>query len=362
MKKASRIQMVVPVLILVALVTVTMVPSQSHASRMFVTGSADIRVWVEESSDVFSSYHDVVVSFRPDRDCYATMFVVDTNGFVHVVYPFSACDRAWVRGGVTYRHSAYELGLDMLHGAGIAYVVAVGSPRPFDYSRWGDDIFVGRFGYRVSGDPYLASRELYLSFLPRHIIPAQVGVSVARFYVGQWVRYPSYLCHGPGVHVRIGDYCRSCSHSYDNFRAHMSAPDVAIHPPVKFKRSGHVSQIRKSTARTRDVASRIGSSRNVTVTRTSATTKTRVVSTSRSVSESRRAYKRDFKKKTERVTGKVAGTQDVSRVSAKQQRVTKQRASASSRKPTSIKRTAETKDVSKRTEEGTTREARKKAR
>jgi hypothetical protein len=173
-----------------------------------------------------------------------------------VVRPLSPWDDAWIRGGRTYRYAGYDLGLAGLRGRGVAHVFAISSPYPFDYTPYGEAIFVGRFGFRIYGDPYVASREIYLSLLPRACRVDYVSVSVARFHIREWARYPGYLCRGHGgvhVHVRVGDYCRHCSHLYDGYRVHVADPYPVIHPRAKFqRRATQYAELKRSTVKYKD--------------------------------------------------------------------------------------------------------------
>jgi hypothetical protein len=222
----------------IAMVAMAGAPSTAQADPpdVIVSGQAGVRVWVD-GGDVFPDYDDVSIYLRADRDCYATLLLVDTDGYMHVLYPSSPYDRAWLYGGRTYRYNACDLGLDRLDGAGIAHLYAVGSPVPFDYSYYGVSVFVGGFGFRVYGDPYVACRNFYVSLLPVSCRWDFVSVGCARFYVRQWVRYPAYLCAGGGgVHVRIGDNCRQCASAYESYRCNVADPYDALRPaPVKFK-------------------------------------------------------------------------------------------------------------------------------
>jgi hypothetical protein len=224
-------------LILTIVATVMYLSAAAPADAGVAAGRADIEVWVENAGFVHPSYDDVVISVRAARGCFATVAVIDTDGFLHVVHPFSPNDNAWLNQGVTYRFSGNELGLGVLRGRGIAHVFAIGSPYPFDFASFGDAVFVGRFGYRVYGDPYLAGYEFSMRLLPGEYARNFVGVSFARFYVREWCRYPVYLCHGfhsETVHVRTGGYCRQCSRVYDRYRVHVNDPRVAMQPP-KYK-------------------------------------------------------------------------------------------------------------------------------
>ncbi len=247
-----------------------------------VTGHAGVRVWVE-GGDVFPAYSDVSIYVRADRDCYAMLLLVDTNGYVHVLYPSSPYDRAWFHGGRTYHYNACSLGLDRLEGVGIAHLYAVGSPVPFDYSYYGAAVFVGGFGFRVYGDPYVACHDFYVSLLPASCRWDLVSVSCARFYVRQWVRYPAYLCTpGYGLHVRIGDTCRECAGVYTAYRCNVSNPYDVLRPaPPKFKREYNGARTVNSAGRVERVERRASVDRYIEV-RDRDAEHVKVVSTSRS--------------------------------------------------------------------------------
>jgi len=223
------------IILVTALASLATTASVADAGHIAVSAQADVRVWVE-GGDVFDSYGDVAFWVRPERDCYTTLFMVDTDGYMHVLYPSSAYDDTWLYGGRSYCYRASDLGLDRLDGAGIAYVFAVGSPVPFDYSVYGASVFVGGFGFRVYGDPFIACRDFYMTMLPASCRWDYVGVSYARFYVRHWQRYPSYLCYGgPRFHVHIGDGCRACSDIYVSYRESCARPWDAVRPVPKFK-------------------------------------------------------------------------------------------------------------------------------
>lgn len=207
-------------------------------SAQVVSSQANVRVWLE-GGDVYPDYSDVAIWVHPERDCYTTLFMVDTDGYMHVLYPGSPYDDTWLYGGRSYCYRGYELGLDRFDGAGIAYVFAVGSPAPFDYSHYGASVFVGNFGFRIYGDPFIACRDFYMTLLPASCRWDYVGVSYARFYVRHWARYPSYLCHGgPVVHVSWNDGCHQCNTIYASYRNSCARPWDVVRP-AKFKSYDH---------------------------------------------------------------------------------------------------------------------------
>jgi hypothetical protein len=257
--------------------------AQADPPDVIVSGQAGVRVWVD-GGDIFPAYNDVSIYLRADRDCYATLLLVDTDGYMHVLYPSSPYDRAWLYGGRTYRYNACDLGLDRLDGVGIAHLYAVGSPVPFDYSYYGASVFVGGFGFRVYGDPYVACRNFYVSLLPVSCRWDFVSVGCARFYVHEWVRYPAYLCSPAmgGVHVRVGDNCRQCASAYESYRCNVADPYDALRPvPAKFKGVYRAERTQTAAGRVAQAPVRVRSVERTVAPRTVARVdRVKVVSTS----------------------------------------------------------------------------------
>jgi len=205
-----------------------------YVAHATISAPVGVRVWVD-GADVFPDYGHVTLWLRADRDCYSSLFLVDTAGYIHVLNLGAAYDNGWVYGGRTYGYRGCDLGLDRLDGRGIAYVFAVGSPVPFDYSYYGAGVCVNGFGFRVAGDPFVASREFYMSILPANCRWDCVGVSFTRFYVHDWVRYPAYLCSGGPAHVHVGDACPECANAYASYRCNVASPYDALLPRARYR-------------------------------------------------------------------------------------------------------------------------------
>ena len=271
----------------VAIALGTVAPAQAGRVTLVGNVNPDIRVWVDDTWDVYPSYDDVVISVRAARSCYATVYLVDTEGFVHVIHPFTPYDDAWIEAGVTYRYVGSEVGLGAIAGRGIAFVFAVGSPYEFDYAAYGDGIFFGRYGYRVFGDPFVASRHLYVSLLPSWCNWDFIGIGFARFYVREWARYPRYLCHGhhgAAVHVRAGSYCRACYRVYDQYRIHVSDPYRVIRPTSAYAYKtalAHQTGIKRTTHKYKTQAKNRSRAHAVNKTYKRTTTRAKIVSAKR---------------------------------------------------------------------------------
>lgn len=258
MSTAKRISVIggyhlIVAIVLAAAMVVAVAPSAKAdpPSRVTVTGGADIHVWLDQPRDIYPSYGDVVISLQARRGCYAALFVVDTFGYVHVIHPLSPFESAWIHGGVTYRFSGREMGLDRLDGRGIVHVFAIGSPYPFDFSPYGQVVFAGRFGYRIYGDPYVACRQFYVSVMPAAYLWDRVSIASARFYVREWVRYPVYLCdHHHGATYVLTTRCQRCYPVYDTYRVHVNDPQVVFQRAPRYKDTQEQSYVQTRIERT----------------------------------------------------------------------------------------------------------------
>ncbi len=228
------------------------VPAEAGVSIGFTyaTRPADIRVWLEADEaryedtyyqnsgyDVYPAVEDVVLNVRASRSCYATVYVVDTAGYIHVVYPMSPYDNTYLRGGRVYSFYLSDFSFGGAFDRGVAYVFAVSSPVRFSYRHYGWGVFAGNFGWQIYGDPYLAARSFYLGLVPLSCDYRVIGVSHARFYVREYVRYPSYLCVGWHDYHGTRRYCRSGCGIYKQYSVHAKDPYRVLRPAREPRRA-----------------------------------------------------------------------------------------------------------------------------
>jgi hypothetical protein len=159
--------------------------------------SPGIRVWVS-GGDLFHRGDRVRVYYRTERDAYVTIFRVDTDGRVQVLFPRTPSDENLGYGGATYEVSAFDRG-DAFYvddDPGIGYVFGVASADPFDY---GAVLSGGRWDVRpiadgrVHGDPRAALEDLSVQLMAQgyndydtHLVP---------YYVEQHYDYPRFMCY-----------------------------------------------------------------------------------------------------------------------------------------------------------------------
>lgn len=165
----------------------------------------------------FNSGEPIPVRVRSGETAYLTVFRIDTEGWLSVLYPVHPWQENYIMGGKTYEltpgSEKYAFLADRLPGIG--YVLALASPEQFDYrrlvraERW-DLSALGRQG-RITGDPRSA-----VEVLVRTIVPgagAQSWVAVAPYSVAGRYEYPRFLCyecHAPATYPSWSPYQDLC--------------------------------------------------------------------------------------------------------------------------------------------------------
>jgi len=193
----------------------------AHSSRL------DIDVWTnKEEGGVYRQGEPMPIFFRPSADAFVLIYNIDTEGYIHLVYPYGPDDPDRLEGGRTYqvpsRNDPYDLVAD--GPTGIEYVVALASPFPFRDLPWYltggyDSRELGR-EYRdnddegdsgvIVGDPYVGMDRVV-----RRVVPPgredEVATADTYFYIDRRVEYPRYVCadchsYG-GWYDPYGDIC-----------------------------------------------------------------------------------------------------------------------------------------------------------
>ncbi len=153
-----------------------------------------VELWVTERD--FLGRGDLVrVRFRSASDAYVTVFRIDTDGRIHVLFPADPEADNLARGG---EHGDAAFVVDDYPGTG--YLFALASLDPLDYSAYVDDKgwdfrAVSHNG-RIRGDPYVA-----LTDLVQHIVPedyAAWAYDIVPYLVEK--RYDPYATWDPYRH------------------------------------------------------------------------------------------------------------------------------------------------------------------
>ncbi|MEE8250161.1 MAG: DUF4384 domain-containing protein [Gemmatimonadales bacterium] len=157
-----------------------------------------IEVWTNHN-EVYRRGDNVRVYFRAETESYVTIFRVDTDGRVRVLFPLAPWEDNYARGDRRYEIRAHgrrhSFGVDDYPGQG--YLFAVASRDPFDYH----NVVVGdHWDYRqvaaqgrITGDPYVSFMGLIDLIIPPNY--ADYSYDVLPYYVEQRYDYPRFLCY-----------------------------------------------------------------------------------------------------------------------------------------------------------------------
>ena len=159
-------------------------------------GGTDARVSVWTDRDGPYRQGDAVRVFASTRvDSYLTVFRIDTDGGLRVLFPREPWEDTWVHGGrVVELNDGGAAGFQVDDYPGLGYLFAVASTEPFDYSsivrrdQWDyRDIANGH----IHGDPYVA-----LTDLAERIAPGgRYDYDVTPYYVQKRYDYPRFVCY-----------------------------------------------------------------------------------------------------------------------------------------------------------------------
>ena len=213
-------------------------PPDALAASKVVAGGGRLKVdvWInKEEGGVFRSGEKMQVYFRASQNAYVLLYNIDTEGYVHLIYPFRPGDPVHVQGGETYRvpsrHDPYDLVAEGPEG--VEYVVALASPEPFQDLPWflapglSDESRDRRAGDAESdddldqgvivGDPFVGMERLHR----RLVAPGmedRVATADTYFYIERRVEYPRYVCAD----------CHHRTYWFDPYAAHCSVIEIRI--------------------------------------------------------------------------------------------------------------------------------------
>ncbi len=211
-----------------------LVPAALAAEQVPIQPLAHVRkldadVWInKDEGGVYRPGESMRVYFRTSGDAYLLVFNIDTDGYIHLIYPYGAGDTPFVEGGRSYRIPARSDPYDLVADGppGVEYVVAVASPYPFQNLPWylsGDradgasrdgrsdeNSDETEAGY-ITGDPYVGIDRII-----RRVAPPgredQLATSETYFYIERRVEYPRYVCADCHIHPYFFDpYVTACS-------------------------------------------------------------------------------------------------------------------------------------------------------
>ncbi len=177
-----------------------------------------VELWANRGdAAVYTRGERVQLYFRLDQDAYVTIFRVDTDGRIRVLFPRDPWEDNFARGGRDLEVDGSELAREAFtidDYPGVGYLFAVASADPFVY----DQIESGQhWDYRViadgrvRGDPYVAMTDLAERIVPDGYV--DWDYDVISYNVGQHYDYPRFLCYDCHTYVSYpywDPYFNSC--------------------------------------------------------------------------------------------------------------------------------------------------------
>ncbi len=207
-----------------------------------------VEVWTNKDDDLLRRGDQVRVYFRASESGYVTVFRIDTDGRVRVLYPTEPWEDNYARAGQRYEVRGYadrqSFTVDDYPGEG--YVFAVASRDPFNYGNLvrGDhwDYRVIAEGGRVAGDPYVALTDLVDRIVPVNY--SEYSYDVLPYYVEERHQYPRFLCYECHAYA---SYSYWNPYAYSCFRFRIVIYDDFYYQP--YRRYGGTRVIYRSAPR-----------------------------------------------------------------------------------------------------------------
>ena len=173
-----------------------------------------VAVWTDRG-DPYTRGEGARVYLSTDEPTYVTVFRVDTDGRLRVLFPREPWGDTFVRNGRDFEVSGARGGRSFIVDdyPGVGYLFAVSSSSPFDYT----DITRGDYwdyrlieGGRLQGDPYVL-----LTGLAERITPGGAfDYDIVPYYVERRYDYPRFVCydcHAYASYAEWDPYERACS-------------------------------------------------------------------------------------------------------------------------------------------------------
>jgi uncharacterized protein DUF4384 len=182
-----------------ALLALATVPTAETRHPSHALYRPRIEIWTNRGdAAVYTRGERVRVYLRSDRDAFVTVFRVDTDGRVRVLFPRDPWEDSFVRGGREFelegRSANDAFAIDDYAGVGYLFAVASADAFTYDAIENGDhwDYRVIADG-RVRGDPYVALTDLAQRIVPEGY--TDWDYDIVSYNVGQHYDYPRFLCY-----------------------------------------------------------------------------------------------------------------------------------------------------------------------
>lgn len=180
----------------------------------------EARVWLDRGVDPLLRRGETArLYYRASHDAFVSIFQIDTNGGVRLLFPRSPDEPHLVQGGFDYRllftRSPFWRVDD---DPGLGYFFLVASPEPFDFSALGYSHFdrgwnLSRVGQQVYRDPHVAMDDFIAALIPDwQSVP--YALDFVSYQVDARYDYPRFLCydcHGFRPFTAWNPYLYACT-------------------------------------------------------------------------------------------------------------------------------------------------------
>ena len=183
-------------------------------SRLKAGAAGRVTVWTDRE-DPYNRGESARVYLTTDDPAHVTVFRVDTDGRLRVLFPREPWGDTYVRDGRDFEVSGARGGRSFIVDdyPGVGYLFAISSSSPFDYT----DITRGDYwdyrlidGGRLQGDPYVLLTDLAARITRRDDFDYDiVPYHVERRY--DYPRFVCYDCHAYASYTEWDPYARACS-------------------------------------------------------------------------------------------------------------------------------------------------------
>jgi hypothetical protein len=191
-------------LLIALLVTVLLVPaaaqSVTHNKSKSYSVSAIAIDLDTPAGTVYQAGDEVAFSLQTNRDGYVVVFDIDTEGFVHLLYPRDGKILRKISSRQTYAvPEQQDETLFVTGSTGMEFVFAMLVPKrtyfkeeQLSFLADNEKLPVEK-KFRIDGDPFLAANMIARS-LVRDPYTVDVSLAYTYFFINKGVDYPRYLC------------------------------------------------------------------------------------------------------------------------------------------------------------------------
>lgn len=161
------------------------------------TGGVTLRANVPMGT-VLNTGDPVSFQYQAAEDAAVLVFNIDSQGYVHLLYPTGDITTARARETYTVPDDGADLVIDGETGVEFVFALAIDDPSAIDAAEVerlrGSDTSGGD-PYRIDGDPFIAA-NMIAGELVRGVSHQGVYFGYTYFFVNERVEYPCYLCGG----------------------------------------------------------------------------------------------------------------------------------------------------------------------